>query len=119
MGNQSHYPSILFAFAMSLLTSHWTDASPEPKSSSVEMIQGRPMIVIDGEPDAFSYGGDGVLVMSALTGGPREIRLRNGSPLTLDLPKGPNTVLLDSNTGAIFMNEYGPELDQLYINYEE
>ena len=104
---------------MSLLATHWTLAVPEPKSSRVEMIQGRPMIVIDVGPDAFSYGGDGVLVMSALTGGPREIRLRNGSPLTLDFPKGHNTVLLDSNTGSIFMNEYGPELDQLYINYEE
>jgi len=57
--------------------------------------------------------------MHTLIGGSREIRLRNGKKLTLDLPKGPNTVLLDTDTGFILMNEYDPELDQVYIPYHE
>jgi hypothetical protein len=57
--------------------------------------------------------------MHTLTGGSREIRLRNGKKLTLDLPKGPNTVLLATDTGFILMNEYDPELDQVYIPYHE
>ncbi|EDY83224.1 hypothetical protein VDG1235_2849 [Verrucomicrobiia bacterium DG1235] len=70
-----------------------------------------------GEPDAVFYGGSGMLVMHTLTGGPREIRLPNREPVQLDLPAGPATVILDSETGEVLLNKYGVDREELIENY--
>lgn len=47
------------------------------------------------------YGGGGLLVMHTLEGGTRAVTLRNGQQVTLRLPEGPATVILDPATGAV------------------
>lgn len=97
----------------------WFVSLPSKQTKPIQLLLKAAGGHIYGEPDAFFYGGNGVLVMHTLTGGPREIHLRNGDTLNLDLPEGPNTVFLDADTGSILMNEYDPELDQVYIQHEE
>ncbi|MDQ8198032.1 beta-galactosidase [Pelagicoccus enzymogenes] len=72
-----------------------------------------------GEPDAFFYGGSGILAMHSLSGGQREIRLPNGKTISLPLPPGPATVILDGSTGEILLNEYGVDRGELVEAYPE
>ncbi|MFP4282199.1 MAG: hypothetical protein ACLFU2_06220 [Opitutales bacterium] len=70
-----------------------------------------------GPADAFFYGGGGILAMHTLTGGRREVTLRNGKGVVLDLPEGPATVLLDSQTGEVLLNEYNQTPSGLTLPY--
>lgn len=70
-----------------------------------------------GEPDAFFYGGGGVLVLHSITGGTRQITLRDGRSFTLDLPEGPATVLLDSQSGQVLLQEYPQDVDGVLVKY--
>jgi hypothetical protein len=47
------------------------------------------------------YGGGGLLVMHTLEGGTRTLTLRSGKQITLALPEGPATVILDPATGEV------------------
>ena len=46
------------------------------------------------------YAGGGLLVVHTANGGGKEIRLRTGVTVQLDLPPGPHTLLLDSSDGT-------------------
>ncbi len=70
-----------------------------------------------GEPDAFFYCGGGILVMHTLTGGPRDVTLRSGKVIHLDLPEGPATILLDSESGEVLLNRWSPETKRVYTRY--
>ncbi len=109
------------AIAQKTMKDHqaWFVSLPSQQTQPLRLLLERAGAHIYGEPDAFFYGGDGILVMHTLTGGLRDIRLRNGTTISLDLPEGPNTVLLDADTGKVLLNEYDQEWEKVYIQYEE
>ena len=74
---------------------------------------------IYGEPDSFFYGGGGILVLHTLTGGSRDVQLRNGRTIRLDLPEGPTTTLMDSATGEVLLGDYSLEIKGVRIHYEK
>jgi len=45
------------------------------------------------------YAGNGIITLHTVTGGPREVTLRNGTTVSLLLPSEPTTLLLDAETG--------------------
>jgi len=45
------------------------------------------------------YSGNGIITYHTKNGGKRLLKLKNGKAITLDLPKQPTTVLIDSETG--------------------
>jgi hypothetical protein len=49
------------------------------------------------------YAGGGIVVVHTGSGGPREVLLRNGKRLAFDLPAGPQTLVLDSETGEALL----------------
>lgn len=64
------------------------------------------------------YGGGGVLVMHTLEGGARSVTLKNGRSVVVDLPDGAATVLLDSDTGAVVLQDYSGERAAATVSYE-
>jgi len=53
------------------------------------------------DPPAIVYGGNGMLTAHFKNGGSQTITLRNGRKVTLSLPAGPATVVLDMESGAL------------------
>ncbi len=56
--------------------------------------------IYDDEKDVF-YGGAGIVTMHTKSGGKKSVHLKNGKSISLDLPAGPATVLLNSTTGEV------------------
>jgi hypothetical protein len=45
--------------------------------------------------------------------------MQDGTQVTLDLPDGPATVLLDSETGEVVLKEYSEKPSEVKVQYEE
>jgi len=55
------------------------------------------------EPGDIFYSGGGALVLHSKTGGRKNIVLKNGRSVSLTLPPGANTVVLDSDSGELLL----------------
>jgi hypothetical protein len=70
-----------------------------------------------GEGDGIFYGGCGLLLLHTLTGKARQVTLRNGTVVSLDLPPGPATILLDAHTGELILDDYESERESVVVSY--
>lgn len=72
-----------------------------------------------GDLDAIFYGGGGILVLHTRSGGPHSVRLRSGHSVSLTLPDGPATVILDPTSGEILLGDYEKELPGVRVAYPD
>lgn len=88
-----------------------TDATSTQWFSAVPLIQNKALRFIFAQAGAHLYtdtkevvyNGSGILTLHTKTGGRQTLRLRNGQTITLELPAGAATVLLNAETGALLM----------------
>lgn len=64
------------------------------------------------------YGGGGLLVMHTEAGGSRSLTLKSGEQITVDLPDGAATVLLDDTTGEVLMKDYSEASEDVVKQYD-
>lgn len=64
------------------------------------------------------YGGSGLLVMHTVEGGSRSLTLKSGKQITVDLPDGAATVLLDDTTGEVLMKDYSEAPEDAIKQYD-
>lgn len=80
----------------------WFCAVPLLDRRSLRFILGRAGAHFYSDENGIFYSGSGFLTAHFKNGGAHIIILRNGSQITLGLPEGPATVVMDSETGAVF-----------------
>lgn len=95
----------------------WFVSLPSKTLQPLQFILQSAGAHVYGEGDAVFYAGGGILVMHTLLGGRQFLHLRNGRKIQVDLPEGPSTVLINSQTGDILMNTYSPETEKIIIHY--
>ena len=97
----------------------WYVGLPSRKTQPVRHILQESDAHVYSDAGNIVYGGGGLLVVHTLDGGTRHITMRNGTQMTLDLPKGPATVLLDGETGEILLKEYPKRPPAVKVEYEK
>lgn len=91
------------AFASKQLPDHraWFSAVPLLDARSLRFVFAQAGVHFYADPPAIVYGGNGMLTAHFKKGGAQTITLRNGRKVTLSLPAGPATVVLDVESGAL------------------
>ena len=95
----------------------WFVSLPSKATDPMRFILHQAGAHVYGDGDAIFYSGGGVLVLHTLSGGPRNVTLRSGKSVHLDLPEGPATVLIDNQSGKILLNQYSPERESVTVPY--
>lgn len=93
------------AFATKQLLDHqaWFSAVPLLDARSLRFVFAQAGVHFYADPPAIVYGGNGMLTAHFKNGGPQSFTLRNGRKVSLSLPDGPATVVLDVESGALLM----------------
>ncbi len=81
----------------------WFSAVPLLDRRSLRFILGKAGVHFYTDENAVFYSGSGFLTAHFKTGGAHALILRNGIQVTLQLPEGPATVVLDNETGTVLM----------------
>ncbi|MFB6272028.1 MAG: beta-galactosidase trimerization domain-containing protein [Salinibacter sp.] len=96
----------------------WYVGLPSRKTQPVQRILRESGAHVYSDAGDIVYGGGGVLAVHTEEGGTRTLTLRDGPEITLDLPEGPFTVLLDSETGEVVLKEYPENPPGVKVQYE-
>lgn len=83
----------------------WFSAVPLLDQRSLRFILGQAGVHFYCDEKEVVYAGSGLLTLHCKNGGKHILSLRNGSQISLNLPEGPATGVLDSETGAVLMGE--------------
>ncbi len=91
------------AFAAKQLPDHraWFSAVPLLDARSLRFVFAQAGVHFYADPPAIVYGGNGMLTTHFKNGGAQTITLRNGRKVSLSLPAGPATVVLDVESGVL------------------
>jgi hypothetical protein len=109
------------AIARKRLSNHtaWYVGLPSTKTHPVQHILRRSSAHVYTDTGDIVYGGEGLLVLHTRDGGTRDITLKNGKHVALDLPQGAFTVLLDGKTGDVVLKDYPKAPPGLKVQYDE
>lgn len=95
----------------------WFISLPSKEIEPLRSLLHKAGAHVYAESDAIFYGGGGILVLHSKTGGPHSVRLKSGQQIDLHLPDGPATVLIDSTTGELLLNEYNKQIPGVRVPY--
>jgi len=108
------------AIARKSLDDHtaWYVGLPSKQGQPLQSILPETSAHIYSRQGDIVYGGSGLLVLHTDEGGTRTVTLQDGTPVSLELPKGPATVFLDSQTGEVLLKEYPTTTKEVKVQYE-
>lgn len=96
----------------------WYVGVPSRETQPVQHILQSSGAHVYSDAGDIVYGGGGLLVVHTEEGGPRSLTLKNGKQVTLDVPEGVFTVLLDGKTGEVLLKDYPENPSGGTVQYE-
>lgn len=96
----------------------WYVGVPSRETQPVQHILQSSGAHVYSDAGDIVYGGGGLLVVHTGEGGTRSLTLKNGKQVTLDVPEGAFTVLLDGKTGEVLLKGYPENPSGGTVQYE-